>query len=450
MVDIESSRRQLEVDAHPYIPNSAAPIRSRMLAELGIEDEEELFSAVPDRIRFRGTLALPKGIEGEFELRNHLEQILGRNQHVGEVSSFLGGGASRHFIPAVCDEIAARGEFLTAYHDGPSSVAGSYQAQFEFQSMIGSLVGMDMVSTTTYDWGSAAASSLLMAAQITSRSTVLVAGAVSPIRQAQIRTLAGPAVSARGAAIDERTGGVDVANLAKAMTPDIAAIYVEIPSYLGTLEPRIREIAEIAHGNGSLLVVGVNPISLGILAAPASYGADIVCGDIQPFGIHMYQGGGLAGFIATRDEQAFVQECPTLLVSALPTSSDEEVAFGWWNVEHSSYAYRGDSSDFAGTTQTIWAIVAATYLSVMGPAGMREVGEGILARTRYALRTLATVPGVDASAFPEASHFMEFPIRFDSGVSVQSVLGRLRSQGSTEGSMSRAHSRRSGTASWCV
>ncbi len=418
------------MESNPYIPNSTPEIRQRMLREIGAASTEELYAVIPERLRFRSGLAVPDGIASEHDLRAHVEGLLQRNRHTREALSFLGGGCAQHFIPAVCDEIASRGEFLTGYHDGSNSMLGSYQAQFEFQSMLGSLVGLDMVSTTTYDWGTAAASSLLMASRLTDRRRVHVPALMSPMRRRQLQAIAGPTVSIDDVPGNLRNGGLDIDALEASVSSDTAAVYVEVPAYLGNLEPRVAEIGEIAHRNGALLVVGVDPVSLGLLAAPATYGADIVCGDIQSLGVHMYLGGGLAGFIATPHEPRFVRECPTLLVSILETQQPDEFAYGWWNFEHTSYAYRGESDDFAGTTQTIWAIVAATYLAVMGPQGLREVGEAIVARSTYALEQLSKVPGLVAPVFTDGSHFKEFVIRIErEDRSVREVMAALRKSG---------------------
>ena len=418
------------IEAYPYIPNSTPAIRGRMLREAGVASADELYAVIPERLRLGRRLNIPDGMVGEYELRTHIEQLLQRNQHTREVLSFLGGGCWPHFVPAVCDEIASRGEFLTAYHDGSNSMLGSYQAQFEFQSMMGALTGLEMVSTTVYDWGTAAASSIMMAARLTGRTHVVVPALMSPIRRRQLRAIAGPTVAIEDCSWDAKSGSLDLDRLEQSISSATAAVYVEVPGYLGTLEPHVKEIGEIAHRNGALFVVGVDPISLGVLAAPASYGADIVCGDIQPLGIHMYLGGGMAGFIATPHDAAYIRECPTLLVSILETQEADEYAFGWWNFEKSWYAYRGDSHDFAGTTQTIWAIVAATYLSVMGPQGLRDVGDAILARSGYALEQLAKIPGLTAPVFEEGSHFKEFVVRIDrKDMSVPDVMTALRARG---------------------
>jgi glycine dehydrogenase subunit 1 len=372
---------------------------------------------------------MPEPFLSEYDLRRHVEGLLAGNRPTSEVISFLGGGCWPHFIPAVCDEIASRGEFITAYHDGERSMLGSYQAQFEFQSMMGELTGMQMVSTTTYDWGTAAASSLIMAIQITGRHEVVVPASIAPVRLREIRTIVGPTAEIHTVGHDPLTGALDLDRLRALVTPETAAVYLEVPSFLGFLEPDAPAVAEIAHAAGALFVVGVDPSSLGVLAPPRAYGADIVCGDLQPLGIHMTAGGGNAGFIATPHEDRYLATCPTLLVSIVPTVHEGEYVFEWANFEAISYGLRSESHDFAGTAQTIWAIVAGVYLALMGPQGMRDLGETIMQRGAYARARLSELPGVTAPAF-SAPHFKEFVVRFDgTSPSVAAINAALRERG---------------------
>jgi glycine dehydrogenase subunit 1 len=414
---------------YPYIPNSVPAIKAAMLAEVGAASSDELYQVVPPALRLGRLLDLPGPPLSEYDLRRHVEDLLAANRPTSEVISFLGGGCWPHYVPAVCDEVASRGEFITAYHDGERSMLGSYQAQFEFQSMMGELTGMQMVSTTTYDWGTAAASSLIMAIQITGRHEVVVPAAISPVRLREIRTIVGPTAAIRLVGHDLVTGALDLEALRAAITADTAAVYLEVPSYLGLLEAAAPSIGEIAHAAGAMVVVGVDPSSLGILAGPRAYGADIVCGDLQPLGIHMTAGGGNAGFIATPHEDRYIATCPTLLVSIVPTVHEGEYVFEWANFESISYGLRADSHDFAGTAQTIWAIVAGAYLALMGPQGMRELGETIMQRGAYARARLSELPGVTAPVF-QATHFKEFVVRFDhTPLSVGAINAALRERG---------------------
>ncbi len=397
---------------HPYIPNSVRAVRDRMLEQVGAATTDDLYDVVPSPLRLGRSLDLPPALISEWDLRREIQGLLSRDRACDELLSFLGGGCWQHSIPAVCDEIASRGEFVTGYHDGSRSMLGSYQAQFEFQSMMGELVGMEMVSTTTYDWGTAAASSLIMAGQITGRHEVLLPRTMSPGRLRQIQTICGPTLSVRPVECFPHDASLDLTGLRSALSPDTAAVYVEVPAYLGALERRADVIAELAHRQGALFVVGVDPSSLGVLAAPRDYGADIVCGDLQPLGIHMNYGGGQAGFIATPHDDRYIATCPTLLVSILPTARPDEYVFDWVNFEHISYGLRADSHDFAGTAQTLWAIVAGVYLALMGPTGMRELGETIMQRSSYAAARLGELDGVVAPAL-SGVHFKEFVVNFD-------------------------------------
>lgn len=170
--------------AHPYIPNSAPHVREQLLRELGISSTEELFGDIPERLRLKRPLNLP-GPLSELDLARHTRLLLARNRPSGdELLSFLGGGCWQHFVPAVCDEIAGRGEFLTAYTGDTYEDHGRWQALFEFASLLGELLNMEAVSTPTFDWGQAAATSMRMAGRATGRTEVLVPRHVSPERLA--------------------------------------------------------------------------------------------------------------------------------------------------------------------------------------------------------------------------------------------------------------------------
>jgi glycine dehydrogenase subunit 1 len=418
---------------HPYVPNAAPAPRRRLLDALGLDTIDELYAAVPDALRLKGRLDLPDALPGEADLRRHVETILAKNRNCGDLLSFLGGGCARHYVPAICDEITGRGEFLTAYGGGPYSDHGKGQAIFEFQSLLGELVGMDAVSPPTYDWGAAADSAALMACRITGRSEILVPSQTSPDRLSQMRGFVKPFATMTEIDQDPMTGLLDLADLMSKLSGDTAAVYVENPAFLGAIETQVAAIVEAAHGAGALAIVGVDPISLGVLAAPADYGADIVVGDIQPLGIHMLGGGGCAGFIATRDEERFVMEFPSILISAAPATGGG-YGFAWSTTERTSYDTRHEATDYYGTTQWLWAIGAAVYLSLMGPDGMRELGTGIMQRARYAATAIDALPGLAVPALG-ASFFKEFVVDMNAtGKSVDEINAALLERGILGGS----------------
>jgi glycine dehydrogenase subunit 1 len=417
------------VSAHPYIPNSAPSVREEMLQVIGVRDVDELYSAVPPELKLRRPLDLPGPFDSELGLKRHVQQLLRKNQSCADTLSFLGGGCWQHYVPAGCDEINARAEFLTAYGGDTYSDLGKYQAIFEFQSMLGELVGMEVVSTPTYDWASAATSALLMACRITDRRKVLVARTTSAERLSHLQNFSKAVATVELVEFDRATGLMDLDDLRARLTADVAAVYFENPSYLGFLEANSPDISAAAHGHGALCVVGVDACSLGVLAAPADYGADIVCGDAQALGNHMHYGGGLCGFIASRDTPEYVAEYPSILVSMAPGSQPGEWGFGWSTMERTSFDKREAARDFTGTTQWLWGITAAVYLSLMGPQGMQELGETLMQRSAYAVQRLDQIPGVRAPRLA-ATHFKEFTVGFDrTDKSVAEINRGLRDRG---------------------
>ena len=415
--------------AYPYIPNAAAQVRDSMRRYVGVADEEELYAGIPEHLRLRQRLDLPRRIASEHELVKHIQGILARNSTCEEYLNFRGAGCWQHIVPAVCDEIAARGEFLTSYAGSPQANLGAFQAQFEFQSMLAALVGLDAVGAAMYDWGAAAASALLMACRLTGRTEVLIPAITSPERRSQIQAVCGHTTTVRLVEFDRTTGGLSLDHLATLLSERTAAIYTEVPSYLGIVDPSVPAAAELAHRQGSLAVVGVDPSSLAVLAPPPSYGADIVCGELQALGIHMNYGGGLAGFIATPHEERYLAEFPTFLIGLLPTAETDTYGFGWVNLEQTHYVQRENARDFTGTMQGLWGIVAGVYLALMGPAGMRELGESILYRTEHAIALLSALDGVTVP-FARGAHFKEFVVSFDaSGRTVAEINAALRERG---------------------
>jgi glycine dehydrogenase subunit 1 len=415
--------------AHPYIPNSAPEIKRAMLDAVGVSTVEELYGSIPERLRYPGLLDLPEPLRSEYELRRHVAGVLDRNESCAERLSFLGGGCWPHYVPAVCDEIVGRGEFLTAYYGDTYGDHGKLQALFEYASMIGELVECDAVSQPTYDWGTAAATAISMAARITGRGVALVPASIGSERRSIIEGYCDPWVRIVTIPFDRETGLLELDRIRDALDRDAACVYLEMPSFLGVIETQAEEIAALAREAGALTVVGVDPISLGVLEAPPCYGADIVCGELQPLGIHMHYGGGLAGFVASVDTEQFVSEYPMFLIGLGPTVAEGEYAFGEVRWDRTSYVQRGDSKEYTGTTQNLWAIAAGAYLALVGPKGLQELGRTIMGRARYAAERLNDLPGVRAPAL-SAPFFKEFVVDFsETGRPVAEISRALRERG---------------------
>ena len=397
---------------YPYIPNSVPAVKAQMLKAVGAANVEEFFEDIPERLRLKDKLNLPQPLLSEYALKRHVAGLLARNKTCGEYLNFLGAGCWQHHVPAICDEVNQRGEFLTAYAGEPYDDHGRFQALFEYASMMGELLNMDVVNVPTYDGFQATATAIRMAARITGRHQVLVARTISADKLSKIRDFCKPEIEIKLIGCDTETGQLNLAALKAALSSKTAAVYFDNPSYLGFIETRGDEISGLAHDHGALCVVGADPISLGVLTPPADYGADIVCGDIQPLGMHMQFGGGQAGYIATRDEEAYVMEYPSRLFGIAPTVVPGEYGFGDVAYERTSFALREEGKEWVGTAAALWGITAGVYLALMGPQGMLGIGEGIMSRARYAMLEMDKIKGVRAPVF-QAPHFKEFVVNFD-------------------------------------
>ncbi len=396
---------------YPYIPNSVPKIKKEMLEDIGVKDVEELFVDVPEKIRFRERLKLPHPTP-EYEVRRHIEAMLSKNRNRSEVLSFLGAGCWPHYVPAVCDEINSRSEFLTAYTGDVYSDLGRYQALFEFQSMIGDLVAMDVVTFPLYDWATAAGDTVRMAVVATGRHEILVPKTISPDRLSVVRAYCERLADIKLVDYNPESGQLSLEDLKSKISSKTAGVYIENPAYLGFVETEGEEIGEIAHDHGALLMVGVEPLSLGVLTPPGEYGADIVCGEGQPLGSHMCFGGALLGFLAFRDDERFASATAHRLITITEAEREGEWGFAYVLPERTIFAAREKAVTFTGTVTVLWAITAAVYMSLLGPQGMRELAEAIMQKSRYAMKRISEIRGINAPIF-ESPHFEEFTANFD-------------------------------------
>jgi glycine dehydrogenase subunit 1 len=385
--------------AHPWMANSTPEAKEAMLRAIGAPSIESLFAQIPEDHRFRGTLDLPPALSSEVALKRHMLGLLKKNADCETNLSFLGAGIWQHHVPAVVDEIAGRSEFLTNVWGTPMSDHGRNQAWFEFCSQLGELIGMEFVGLPVYSWGCAIGYAVRMAARLNGRREVLVPASMDPERLDVLRQYAEPEGSGGHIAVvqvafDAATGLLDLADLKSKISERTGAVYFENPGFLGVIEMQGAAIAALARAVGAQCIVGVDPISLGVLAPPSDYGADMVVGTIQTLGVHMSCGGGAGGFIASRDEERYAREYPTLNISIAPTVNDGEWGFALSLAHQSSYGMREEGKDWTGNSVYLNAIAASAYMTLLGPQGFFEIGERILQRTAHAARLLGTIPGV--------------------------------------------------------
>ncbi len=402
-----------EFSPHPYIPNSIRRIKEDMMREVGIESIEELYADVPEKFRLKRRLNLPH-MKSEHRVRKIVQELLSKNKTSQNMPAFLGAGCWPHYVPAAVEAIVQRTEFLTSYTPyQPEISQGLLQALFEYQSMICEITAMDVANSSMYDWASALGEAVRMAARLTHRDVALVPRIIHPERLETLRTYSEPAeIHIEPVNYNMETGQLDIEDLKKEISDKTAAVYVENPTYLGFIETQVKEIAEEAHNHGALFVVGVDPTSLGVLEPPGEYGADIVVGEGQPLGNPMNYGGPLLGIFACRDDTRLIRQMPGRVVGMTTTVDEERRGFCMALQTREQHIRRERATSNICSNETLCAVAAAVYLALLGPKGLKELGETIMSRAYYAMQVLAKVDGVKAPVF-KAPHFKEFTANFD-------------------------------------
>jgi glycine dehydrogenase subunit 1 len=398
---------------HPYIPNSTPEVKKELMQELGIQTIDELYSDIPEKFLLKRELSLPKGLS-EFEVKRHVESLLSKNKTFPEMPIFLGAGCWPHYAPAAVLDIILRSEFLTSYTPyQPEISQGILQALFEYQSMICELTGMEAANSSMYDWASAVGEVARMAARVTKRTEVLAPKIIHPERDATLQTYAEPAaITIKHIGYDKKTGQLDIEELKTNISERTAAVYMENPSYLGFMETEAKAAAEIAHDKGALFMVGVDPVSLGVLKAPADYGADIVVGEGQPLGNAMSFGGPLLGVLACRDSMELIRQMPGRTIGITTTLDGVSKGFCMALQTREQHIRREKATSNICTNEALCAVASAVYLALLGPQGLKELGEACMTKAYYAMRQLAKIEGVKVPIF-SAPHFKEFTVNFD-------------------------------------
>ncbi len=395
---------------HPFLPNSPEEISKRMLEKIGVSSVEDLFEDIPRAVR------LPQGLKmgdalTEAEVERRLEEILSRNMVPPDYLCFLGGGVWYHHIPAAVDEIISRAEFYTSYTPyQPEISQGMLQALFEYQSLICDLTGMQVANSSMYDWATAAGEAARMAMRINRRKKIVVSRNVGPDRLEAIKTYCYPiGASIELVDFDKETGGTSLEEVSKKMDGETAGIYLENPSFFGVIETEASEVADIARRHGALVIVGVDPISLGVLKPPGEYGADIVVGEGQPLGIPMNFGGPLIGIFASRDEPSLLRQMPGRIIGATTSKDNSRRGYTMILQAREQHIRREAATSNICTNEALLAVASSAYLSLVGPVGLREVGEACLTNSHLAARLLSEIDGLRSPRFA-GPYFKDFAV----------------------------------------
>ena len=438
--------------SHPYIPNSLPEIKQEMMQEIGMKNIEELYADVPEKYRLKKPLELPE-VLSEFEVKKHVEALLSKNKTCSDMPVFLGAGCWHHYVPAVVKEIVQRSELLTSYTPYQSEISqGMLQALFEYQSMICELTGMEVANCSLYDWASALGEASRMAARLTRRNEILVPKTVHPERLATLQVYAEPAgIIIKQVAYNKETGQISLEDFKHKISDKTAAVYVENPSYLGFIDTQVDEVSREAHAHGALFIVGVDPTSLGILKPPGDYEADIVVGEGQPLGNAMNFGGPLLGIFACRDDLRLIRQMPGRIIGMTTTLDGNRQGFFMALQTREQHIRREKATSNVCTNEALCAVASAVYMALLGPEGLRELGETIMCKANYAIHLLSKIDGVKAPVF-KSTHFKEFTVNFDgANLSVKEVNEKLLEQGIHGGKdLSKEFPELGKTALYCV
>ncbi|SEN36564.1 aminomethyl-transferring glycine dehydrogenase subunit GcvPA [Lihuaxuella thermophila] len=372
-----------------YLPMTEQD-RKEMLSTIGVESIEDLFSEIPESVRFKGRLNIPEPMPEPVLIR-HMNRLAGKNASFDQYTSFLGAGVYEHHIPSVVNHVISRSEFYTAYTPyQPEISQGELQAIFEFQTMICELTGMDVANSSMYDGPTALAEAASMAAAVSRKRKIVVSRAVHPEARAILAT------SAKGLGLTVvevpcADGLTDLKQLEAAADEDTAAVIVQSPNFFGNIED-LAAIEKTAHAHKGLFIVSANPLSLGILKPPGEYGADIVVGDAQPLGIPASYGGPHCGYFATT--QAHMRRIPGRIVGQ---TVDEEGVRGFVLTlqAREQHIRRDKATSNICSNQALNALAASVYMSAMGKQGMQEVARLNVQKAHYAKKRLAEVKGVE-------------------------------------------------------
>ncbi len=389
-----------------YVPNTPEEQQS-MLERLGLSAIEDLLEPVPAEVRLDTPLNLPPALS-EPDLKRVMSRMAARNKDLDTNISFLGAGTYDRAIPSVVPHLQRRSEFVTSYTPYQPEVSqGMLQTIYEFQTMVCQITGMDIANASLYDGSTALVEAVLMALGPGGRGEVVISAGVDPQYRRVLQTYA----FARGFSIKEvpvRDGVTTPDDVRAAVSASTAAVVVQQPNFFGCLED-VRAIEPIAHQGRTLFVsVITEPASLGLVATPGSYNADIAVGEMMSFGNTMSYGGPALGFMAAK--QKFMRLLPGRLVGqTVEEGGKKQTGYVLTLQTREQHIRRERATSNICTNQSLLAVGATIYLAALGKQGFRDLAALCLQKAHYAFRQITAIPGFEA-AF-SAPFFDEFVIK---------------------------------------
>ncbi len=385
-----------------FIPSTESD-RREMLEDIGVDSLEELFSDIPEELKVERSFVDGSG-KTELELKETVDEIADSNEKPGDRLNLIGAGLYDHFIPSIVSHVTGRSEFYTAYTPYQAEISqGTLTWMFEFQTEIAELTGMDIANSSMYDGGSAAAEAVLMAQEYLGRDKVIVSETLNPRYRDVIETYL-PLEEKQIIELGAKNGRLDRVQLNDIMSSEdsIAGLVVQSPNYLGILED-LSGLKEKL--DDSFLIVSSNPISLGLMEPPGSFGADIVVGEGQPLGNPINYGGPLLGLFATRKD--YLRYLPGR-VSGKTVDREENEGYVMALQTREQHIKRERATSNICTNQALNALAATVYLASLGPSGLKSLAKINWDRAHYLADKLTDLPGVELAW--DQPFFNEFAI----------------------------------------
>lgn len=368
-----------------YVPSTREE-RQEMLHTVGVSDYRELYRDVPAEMYLEKGLNLPDGMS-ELEVRQKMTAMAAKNKVFPTV--LRGAGAYDHYIPSIVKYIPAKEEFLTAYTPYQAEMSqGILQTIFEYQTDICELTGMDVSNASVYDGATAAAEAAAMCRDRKRRVT-LISGAAHPDVIQTVKTYCyGTGDELR--VIPAKDGITDVEAMKGLLTPDVASVYIQQPNFYGQFEDA-QTIGQLVRENGSVYIMGCNPIALAIMKTPKDCGADIAVGEGQPLGMPLSCGGPYLGFMASTEK--YMRKLPGRIVGQT-VDSEGNRAFVLSLQAREQHIRREKASSNICSNEALCALTAGVYMAAMGPEGMAQAAEQSMAKAHYLAEALCAIDGV--------------------------------------------------------
>lgn len=357
-----------------YVPNTNDE-RLEMLHACGYDSFEDMFSVIPDELKLKDALNLPEG-KSELETRRFVSAMADKNKVFPHI--FRGAGAYNHYVPAMVKSVLSKENLQTAYTPYQAEISqGILQSIFEYQTLICELTGMDVSNASVYDGASAAAEALSMCYGRKQKKAV-VSGTAHPYVLETIKTYTF-GNNMEVVIIPPKDGMTDMDALKAALDDNTASVYIQQPNYFGNIEDA-EAIGEAAHAAGAKFIMGVNPMTLGVLKTPREYGADIAVGEGQPLGLPLGFGGPYLGFMAST--QKMMRQLPGRIVGET-TDDNGKVGYVLTLQAREQHIRREKASSNICSNQALCALAVGVYLSTMGPQGLKNVASQSLSKAHY-------------------------------------------------------------------